>query len=272
MKKIISIVLIFISFSSFGQIENRWQPDSIYSDRRVKKIFVYLNSPKDLSEIVEFDKNGKRIRVEKYSASHNSKTRKSKNIDLKSHYVYNSQGLLIQIIDSVIHYNNLFSVDRKLFEYDSNNFLVSEKYFKGKFENPYSTTTYSYNPFKSTTIRQQDSIVIYEKTKEFEKDFYVKRFYGFYLEPKLKNVTDTINGIPNTLTYKDYGDLEKFEDNKTIKNNFDLNGLLIKSDVRSVFMNDRVTEYELNYKYYKNGLLKSIRGYVPRYFKYEYWE
>ena len=26
----------------FGQIENRWQPDSIYSNRQVKKIFVYL--------------------------------------------------------------------------------------------------------------------------------------------------------------------------------------------------------------------------------------
>ena len=34
-------------------------------------------------------------------------------------------------------------------------------------------------------------------------------------------------------------------------------------------MNDRINEYELNYKYYENGLLKSVRGYVPRYFKYE---
>jgi len=56
------LFLIFISeiISCYGQIENRWQPDSIYSNRNVKKIYVYLNSPKDLAEIVEFDKAGKR--------------------------------------------------------------------------------------------------------------------------------------------------------------------------------------------------------------------
>ena len=83
---------------------------------------------------------------------------------------------------------------------------------------------------------------------------------------------DTINGIPNTTAYKDYADLEKFKDNETITNFFNDKGQLIKSDIYSVFMNDRVNEYELTYEYYKNGLLKSIRGYVPRYFEYEFWE
>ena len=88
----------------------------------------------------------------------------------------------------------------------------------------------------------------------------------------MKKVTDTINGITNTTAYKDYDDLEKFADDKTIKNTFDQKARLIKSDIRSIFMNDQINEYELNYKYYKNGLLKSVHGYVPRYFEYEYWE
>src|SRR5690606_5760903 len=129
-------------------------------------------------------------------------------------------------------------------------------------ENFIYETTYHYEPFKSTTTQKKDSMVVYEKTKEYEQDFYVSKFFGIYLEPKLKKVTDTINGITNTIAYKDYGDLEKFVDNKTINNTFDQKARLIKSDIRSVFMTDRLNEYELNYKYYKNGLLKSIRGYV----------
>jgi hypothetical protein len=118
----------------------------------------------------------------------------------------------------------------------------------------------------------KDSTVVYEKTKEYERDFYVKHFFGYYLEPKLKRVQSTIDGVTNTSAYSDYEDLQRFDDDKTINNIFDSNGLLIKSEIRSVFMTDRINEYELYYKYNKNGLLRSIRGYVPRYFKYEYWE
>ena len=118
----------------------------------------------------------------------------------------------------------------------------------------------------------KDSIVVYEKTKEYERDFYVKRFYGYYFDPKLKKDTSIVSGEINITSYSDHDDLQRFKDDKTLKNTFGLDGRLIKSEIRSVFMNDRINEYELYYKYYKNGLLKSVRGYVPRYFKYEFWE
>ncbi len=262
MNRLIFIIFLSIPLWSFGQIENRWQPDSIYSNRQVKKIFVYLNSPKDLSEIVEFDRNGKRIRSTEYSASYNRKTRKRKWIEKINLFEYNNKNQLIKIVDSV-------GKNSTTFEYGNNGKLTSSRKNLGNF---IYETKYLYEPYKSTTTRKKDSIVVYEKTKEYEQDFYVSKFYGIYLEPKLKKVIDTINGITNTTAYKDYDDLEKFVDDKTIKNTFDQKARLIKSDIRSIFMNDRINEYELNYKYYKNGLLKSVRGYVSRYFEYEYWE
>lgn len=271
MNKIIFIILLCISFKSYGQIENRWQPDSIYLNQKVKKIFVYLNSQKDLSEIVEFDRKGKRKRIEKYSASYNKRTRKSKTTSLISHYKYNYQNRLEQIIDSTIYLNNSILIFKTNLEYDSNGLLLLSKYYR-LFEKPYSVTKYTYEPFKSTTTRRNDSILVYEKTKEYDKDFYVKIFYGFYLEPKLKKVQSTNDGKVNTVAYSDQIDFERYDDNKTIKNSFDGKGRLIKSEIKSIFMNDRTNEYELNYKYYENGLLKSVRGYIPRYFKYEYWK
>ncbi|WP_106795108.1 hypothetical protein [Aquimarina sp. Aq78] len=261
MKKLI-LILICITSLSYGQIENRWQPDSVYSNRQVKKIFVYLNSSKDLSEIVEFNQTGKRISSIKYSASYNRKTRKVKRINKINLYQYNSSNHLVRIKDSLGN-------DSITFKYGTNGKLDSSI---KKIGNLIYETKYYYKPFKSTTTRRNDSIILYQKTKEYDKDVYVKRFVGYYLEPKLKKVTDTINGIPNTIAYKDQNDLQKFADDKTITNTFDEEGRLIKSDIYSVFMNDRINKYELNYKYFKNGLLKSVRGYIPRYFKYEYLE
>ncbi len=262
MNRFLFLIFISIPIFGFGQIENRWQPDSVYANRQVKKIFVYMNSPKDLSEIIEFDRTGKKIRSTKYSASYNRKTRKRKSIEKVNLFDCNNKNQLVRIIDSV-------GKDSTIFKYETNGKLTWSRKNLGSFV---YETSYNYEPYESTTTGKNDSIIIYHKTKEYDKDFYVKRFYGYYLEPKLKKILETINGIPNTTTYKDYGDLEKFKDNKTITNSFNEKGQLVKSDVYSKFMNDRVNEYQLTYKYYKNGLLKSIRGYVPRYFKYEYWE
>ncbi|WP_438423280.1 hypothetical protein [Aquimarina macrocephali] len=261
MKKLILLFFCF-SFISYGQIENRWQPDSVYANHKVKKIYVYLNSPKDLSEIVEFEQTGKRLCSIKYSSSYNRRTRKSKRIEKISHYKYDSSDRLIKIIDSV-------GTDSITFQYGTNGKLFSSRKNLGSF---IYDTKYSYEPFKSTTTLKNDSIVFYEKAKEYELDFYVSRFFGYYMESKLKKAQTTENGITNTYAYSDQTDLQRFEDNKTIKNSFDTKGRLIKSEIKSVFMNDRVNEYELNYKYYKNGLIESIRGYIPRYFKYEFWE
>ena len=262
MNRLIFIIFISIPFWSFGQIENIWQPDSIYLNRQVKKIFVYLNSAKDLSEIVEFDRSGKRIRSTKYSASYNRKTRKRKWIEQINQFDYNSKNQLIKITDSI-------GRDSIIFKYETNGKLTWSRKNLGSFV---YETSYSYQPYKSTTTRKNDSIIVYHKTKEYDNDFYVKRFYGYNFEPKLKKVVDTINGIPNTTAYKDYKDLEKFEDDKTITNFFNEKSQLTKSEIFSKFMNDRENEYQLTYKYYDNGLLKSIRGYVKRYFKYEFWE
>jgi len=265
-------LLISFSFVGFGQIENRWQPDTVYKNRKVKKIFVYMNSPKDLSEIVEFDKKGKRIRVEKYSASYNKKTRRSKRLDLITYSQFDSNEKLIRIVDSTIHYSNSISVNYVIFEYSSDGLLICSKKFKGSFKNPNSITEYFYNPYKSTTTRRNDSIITYQKTMEYDKDFYVNHFYGYYLDPKLIRIKSTVNGVTNIVAYSDYSDLKMYEDNKVIDNKFDEYGRLETSYIKSVFMNDRVNEFQLTYNYYKNGLLKSIRGYVPRYFKYEFYE
>ncbi|AKA33960.1 hypothetical protein [Flagellimonas lutaonensis] len=262
MNRILFLSFLSIPIFSFGQIENKWQPDSIYINRQVKRIFVYMNSPKDLSEIIEFDRTGRRIRTTKYRASHNRRTRKHKTIDKINFFEYDEQNLLTRIVDSI-------GQDSITYNYNPNGKLISSRKNLGSFV---YETSYNYQPFESTTTRKNDSIIIYHKTKEYDKDFYVKRFYGFYFQPKLKKVTDTINGIPNTTAYKDYTDLEKFEDDKTIKNIFNENGQLIKSNIYSKFMNDRLNEYQLTYKYYDNGLLKSIGGYVPRYFEYEFWK
>jgi hypothetical protein len=92
------------------------------------------------------------------------------------------------------------------------------------------------------------------------------------LEAKLKKKQITINGITETYSYSDKTDRQRFDDNETIKNAFNEQGQLLKSEIKSVFMNDRVNEYNLTYNYYENGLLKSIRGYVPLYFKYEHFD
>lgn len=268
----ILLLIFFNSIFSFGQIENRWQPDSLYKNKEVKKIFVYENSPKDLSEIVELDRNGKVIRIEKYSASYNKKTRKSKSIDRVTTYIYDELGKNIHKIDTIIyHHNNSVSTEKTFFYYE-NDLLISSKNFKGSFENPSSETTYSYNPFTSTTTIKIDTVITYRKTKEYDRDFYVKRFYGHVLEAKLKKEQITINGTTETYSYSDETDRQRFDEEKIIKNTFNGYGQLLTSEIKSVFRNDRTSEYNLTYTYENNGLLKSIRGYVPLYYKYEYFE
>lgn len=228
----------------------------------MKKILVYLNSPKDLSEIVDFDKSGKIIRSIKYSASYDKRSRERKAIQQTMLYNYDSLNRLVSIVDSD-------GTDSILSFYDPAGKLFSSR---KKLSNLVYHTNYYHNPFKSITTVLRDTMVVYEKTKEYERDFYLKSHYGYYYEPKLKKDSSFVNGQLNITSYSDHNDMQRFEDNETLINTFDEDGRLIKSEIRSVFMNDRVSEYELYYKYFKNGLLKSVRGYVPRYFEYEYWE
>ncbi|WP_027001386.1 hypothetical protein [Hugenholtzia roseola] len=272
MKKILTIWLIFIVSTVYGQLDNRLQPDSIYKNRKVKKIIAFLNSPKDLSEIIYFNPKGQITRKVKYSVSYNRKTRKRKRIDLISYYKYNFNDKLIQIIDSTIYWNNTFGINNTYFYYDSIGRLSVSKYFQRKFERPLYVTNYYYSPYKSVTIRQNDSMIVYRNSVEYEYDFYVYKSTGYTIEPKLKegyftNGTDTLR-----YQYSDYKDLQRFEQTETISNKYNASGQLVSSYVYQTFLIDRKFEYNLIYTYYSNGLLKSIRGYVPEFFKYEYYE
>ncbi len=262
MNRILFLLFISIPIFSFGQVENKWQPDSIYLNRKVKKIFVYLNSPKDLSEIIEFDQTGKKVRSTKYSASYNRRTRKSKTIDKIHYYKYDSLNHLTKIVDSV-------GRDSSDFKYGKNNKLLFSRKNLGNYE---YETHYQYEPFKTITKRKGDSTIVYHKTKEYDKDFYVNKFFGYVLNPKLKKKIVITEIDTLRYSYSDYEDLERFNETKEIRNQFNKQNQLIESEVKSVFLNDRINEYNLYYDYYKNGLLKSINGYVGRYFKYEYWE
>ena len=271
--RIAIFILIFLnSMLSYGQVENRWLPDSIYKDMKVKTIYVYENSPKDLSEIVELDRNGRTKRIEKYSSSYNKRTRKSKSIDRITTHLYDSLGKITQKIDTIIyHYNNSVSTEKTYFFYE-NGLLISSKYFIGNFEKPNSETSYSYHPYTSTTTIKIDTLITYRKTKEYDRNFYVKRFYGFVLESKLKEYKSIINGTTETIAYSDETDRQRFDEEEIIQNAFNEQGQLLKSEIKSVFRNDRTNEYILTYNYDKNGLLNSIRGYIPLYYKYEYFE
>ena len=269
-----TIFILFSFFSTihfvYGQIENEWQPDSVYANKKVKKIFVYENSPKDLSEIIEFDKSGKKMRIENYDSSYNRRSRKLKRLHSVSIYNYDSHNLLTEIIDSIL-YPSGSTVNKTSFKYE-NSKLITKTHYKGEFQEPYSETAYSYKPFTSTTTLQNDSIITYQKIKEYDRDFYVNRFYGYSLESKLKKGQLNIDGVIKNYSYSDKTELQRFDDNKVIKNSFNEKGQLIRSEINSVFMTNRKAEYDLNYEYYENGLLKSIRGYVPRYYKYEFYQ
>jgi len=266
MIRILIFIMILFSFDVYGQIENRWQPDSFYLNRKVKRIFAYENSPKDLSKIVDFDREGHKLRVITYSASYNKKTRRNKRIQMISYYKYDSNKKLIQITDSTYNINNTY------FYYDSTGKLISSKYYRGSFKKPDSETTFSYEPLKSTTIRRNDSIIIYYNTTEYENEFYTFKSYGYSLEPKLKE-DYYINGSDTSrFQYSDYKDLQRFEQNEIDKNKYNLKGQLISSEVHQTFEIDSKFECYLTYIYYSNGLLKSIRGYVPEYFKYEFYK
>ena len=64
--------------------------------------------------------------------------------------------------------------------------------------------------------------------------------------------------------YSDYKDLQKFNSNTVLTNTYNSKGQIISSDFNQVFMNDRTITHKLTYySLPSNGLLKSVRGYIP---------
>lgn len=272
MNKIVIFILFGLVSNLYGQPDNRLQPDSVYANRKVKKIITFINSPKDLSEIIYFSPKGQITRKVKYSASYNGKTRKRKQIELISYYKYDSNEKLIQIVDSTIYWNNSFNINNTYFYYDSIGRLSVSKYFQRKFETPLYVTNYYYSPYKTVKIRQNDSMIVYRDSVEYEFDFYVVKSVGYTIEPKLKEGYYTNGTDTSRYQYSDYKDLQRYEQTETINNKYNANGQLISSYVYQTFLIDRKFECNLSYNYYSNGLLKSIRGYVPEFFRYEFYK
>ena len=188
-----------------------------------------------------------------------------------SWYHYDSNRKLEIVMDSIFHFSNSTSINKTFYDYDTAGRLVKTSYYKGPHKNPYYVKEYRYEPLKVITTQKNDSTIIFYNTKEYERDFYVKKSFGYVLEPKLKRGISVVSGDSSTYQYKDYNDLQRFENEKIISNTFDSTGKIVTSDVKLTFRNG-VTEHKLWYEYYSNGLLKNIRGYVPRYFEYNFFK
>jgi len=247
---------------SYGQIENRWLPDSIYATNKVRTVYVYLNSPKDLSEIIEIDKYGRITKTSKYNASYNRKTRNRKCIEDVVNYKY-IKGILIET-------NNQTNTYKTLYNYSEEGKLISKEQIRNGYRSYY--TTCQHDPYSETTTLIKDSIIMFSVTKTYDKDHYVNGSFGYSLNPTLRKDSSYLDRELHISQYSDYNDLVRYNQQKSIDNEFNKGGQLIRSKVHSRFMNDRIKEYTLTYKYHRNGLLKSIRGYVPRFFKYDYYE
>ncbi len=239
----------------------------------MRKIIRFENSPRDLAEITYLDRDGRKIRSITYSASYNGKTRKNKRIEGTKHYKYDSNTRLIQIIDSTAYFDGSFGVDYTLIFYDTLGRLTKSQDFREKFpDSPNYETLYYYEPFKSTKTQRRDTLIVYHMTSEYENDFYTKRWYGYTWKPKLKEGLMVVGQDTSKVQYSDYKDLQKFNSNTVYTNSYNLRGQIISSDINQVFMNDRTWNAKLTYFYYPNGLLKSVRGYIPDFFEYEYYK
>ncbi len=178
---------------------------------------------------------------------------------------------LVQIFDSTAHFNGSFEVDYTLFFYDSLSRLKKSQKFQEKFpDSPNYETSYYYDPFKSITVRKRDSLIVYHMTSEYDYDYFAKRSYGYVWEPKLKEGIMIHGQDTSNYQYSDYKDLQKFNQDEVLKNTYNPMRQIMTSDINSIFMNDRTVIHKLTYYYYPNRLLKSVRGYIPEFFEYEY--
>lgn len=272
--QVLAFVLVALPHLAEAQDEDTFQPDSIYQARKVKTIYVYENSTKDLAKVIELDTNGHKVKIANYSASYDRLSRMRKRIDSYVRYIYDSEKKLIEVIDSSNRSMPEDQTDRTYFFYDTTGVLKVSKYYKRKYL--YSQTDYSFNPLKAIETRRNDSLLIAIRTTEYDKDFYDKRWYGYAWEPTLKHGytfkgTDTLR-----YGYTDQKDLRKLENYTEITNSFNSKGQLVSAYTNQRFMTDtdvwRTFKSTVIYNYYHNGLLKSVRGYIPEYFKYEFYK
>ncbi|NUY82686.1 hypothetical protein HUK80_17420 [Flavobacterium sp. MAH-1] len=263
--KVILLILSIIFFNSSFAQEERYQPDSIYANRKVKIIKIFINSPQDLSQIVHLNKSGQPTKVENYDASYDKKSRETKRLHSVSFYYYNDKQKLVKVVDSAMYSSGSRSTGKTFFEYDNDGFLKCEKYFRNDDLESYRQINYSYSPYRTNLITRNDTIVTLNETMEYDKDFYTSRQHGFYFQPKVEYKTVTENGIEFHIQH-DY--LERRETDLHFNNKFDSQGKRISSNL----INKGHKVHKLEYRYFANGLLKSESGYVPIYFEYDYFK
>lgn len=268
MKTLFSIIFFVAINFCFAQDE-RYQPDSVYANRKVREIKIFMNSPKDLSRIVHLNENGQRLKVENFSASYDKKSRKFKSLQSVSFYNYDDQNKLIKIVDSSSYYENYheisYEIGNTIFEYDKDGLLKSEKYFESDNLESYRQINYSYLPYQTNLIVKNDTIVTLNWITEYDKDFYISREYGFSFQPKVEYLKVVENGKEFTIPHN-Y--LERRETDLYYNNKFDENGKRVSSDL----INKGHKVHKIEYKYFPNDLLMSERGYVPIYFEYVYFD
>jgi hypothetical protein len=268
------IILVILAGQARGQVPdyNSIQPDSVYHNNKVKRIFVYDNSPKDLGKIIEVDINGHFTKILLYSASYDKATRARKGIEITVRYVYNSKGQLIERIDSASYVTSSEGTDRTCYFYDTTGVLKTSTYYRRQYLD--TKTEYGSSPFRSITIRRSlnDSLITYQDVTEYDRDFYKKSWWGYSRESTLKTITavkgtDTIRG-----QYSDDKDLSKQEWVEEDINRFNAKGQLISSNENQHFTSvDGWKPFQTTYfySYYKNGLLKGGGG---GYYKYEFYK
>lgn len=263
--KTIFLIIFFVGNNFCFAQDERYQPDSIYANRKVREIKIFMNSPKDLSRIVHLNGNGQRLKIESFDASYDKKSRKRKRLHSVSFYNYDEQHKLVKIVDSTIYYNNSHSINKTMFEYDKDGLLKSEKHFMRDELESYRQINYLYSPYRTNLIVKNDTIVTLNWITEYDKDFYISREYGFSFQPKVEYQKVVENGKEFTIPHN-Y--LERRETDLYYNNKFDENGKRVSSDL----INKRHKVHKIEYKYFPNDLLMSEKGYVPIYFEYVYFD
>lgn len=286
MNKVLLFLLLLLSSTVHGQYENRSQPDSVYKGMKIKKISRHsqlgMKDASTLTEIIYFDREGHKIRSVSYSEPYDfGKEFVSRGPLRISHYKYDSAMKVIQIIDSIGNLDNSYSIESSYLYYDSLGRLAKSLYYRPHRYTPIQETFHYYSPHKSITVQRNDTLVSYHGTTELERAFYVKSVFGYDRAPK--GFYDFQIDEQDTTNHWGKNELYTFNFNKTFVNRFDTRGRLRRSNIIDDF-NNKITNYKLKYRYYRYGLLKSIREYVTAdyfnnrgymttdYFKYEFYK
>lgn len=273
MRILFFLILLIPSLISNAQEEYLLQPQKFIKENDVYKLYKYEGKAQQLTQIIEFDSLGRVVKVIKPVLT---KKRDLNIQDIKPEYVtyfqYNSNGKLINIADTVYQNDDYLSQMTFIF-FDStakNEFLNRPEFLIKKTDLTHSSDgeimmkkhynennklyyvkEYSYQPYSIKTQFFQDSLVIEEFTMEYEKEIYPKNFFGYNLNPLVK---DSVSNIQ----YSDYKQAKKQEHIYLYDNKFDSSGRLIESNVKMNDIRGQRNAVHL-YNYNEKGLLEQVK-------------